>query len=226
MDKRHFSFFESYYKSFKGLPPKVIGEIILAMGALYFENEEVELKGLSASVYELIKPVLESSKKKAENGVKGGSKPKAKGKQTESKTVANDKQTPSDKDKDKDKDKDNISPLLPFVDYEAIVNDYNNTCISYPKVTALSEARKKAIKARLKTVSIEDIHKAFEMAEQSDFLKGANNRNWSANFDWIMKDANLAKILDGNYTNKGKTQQDGFEWLSQQIREGAFHDEG
>ena len=110
--------------------------------------------------------------------------------------------------------------------YKQIVEDFNNTCISYPKVTALSEARKKAIKARLKTVSIEDIHKAFEMAEQSDFLKGANSRNWSANFDWIMKDANLAKILDGNYTNKGKTQQDGFEWLSQQIREGAFHDEG
>ncbi|RGB63579.1 MULTISPECIES: hypothetical protein [unclassified Amedibacterium] len=40
------------------------------------------------------------------------------------------------------------------------------------------------------------------MAEQSDFLKGANNRNWSANFDWIMKDTNMAKILDGNYINK------------------------
>lgn len=106
MDKKHFSFFESYYRSFKGLPPKVIGEIILAMGALYFEDEEVELKGLSGSVYELIKPVLESSKKKAENGAKGGSKTKAKGKQSESKTKASDKQTPSDKDKDKDKDKD------------------------------------------------------------------------------------------------------------------------
>ena len=42
MDKKHFSFFESYYRSFKGLPPKVIGEIILAMGALYFEDEEVD----------------------------------------------------------------------------------------------------------------------------------------------------------------------------------------
>ena len=39
------------------------------------------------------------------------------------------------------------------------------------------------------------------MAEESDFLKGKNNRDWSADFDWLMKDANLAKVLDGNYRN-------------------------
>ena len=39
----------------------------------------------------------------------------------------------------------------------------------------------------------------FRKAENSNFLKGANNRNWSANFDWLMKDANFAKVLDGNY---------------------------
>ena len=34
-------------------------------------------------------------------------------------------------------------------------------------------------------------------------MRGANDRNWAANFDWIMKDRNLAKILDGNYANRG-----------------------
>lgn len=243
MDKKNFPFFESYYKSFMGLSPEIVGEIILAMGAFYFDDADINLDGVPGAVYALIEPILENSKHISEvrskaakgNGAPKGNKNASKNNQEEDKeqtktnkiqTNEGQKQTDKEKDKERDKEMDNISPLLPFVDYEAIVNDYNNTCISYPKVTALSEARKKAIKARLKTVSIEDIHKAFEMAEQSDFLKGANNRNWSANFDWIMKDANLAKILDGNYTNKGKTQQDGFEWLSQQIREGAFHDEG
>ena len=41
----------------------------------------------------------------------------------------------------------------------------------------------------------------FEMAEASDFLKGKNPRNWSATFDWLIKDANLVKVLDGNYAN-------------------------
>ena len=41
----------------------------------------------------------------------------------------------------------------------------------------------------------------FEKAEQSNFLKGANNRNWKADFDWIMSDRNMAKILEGKYDN-------------------------
>ena len=87
------------------------------------------------------------------------------------------------------------------VDYEQIVRMYNDTCVSFPKVLALSDARKKAIKARLNKYSVDDIQRAFDLAEASDFLKGNNNRNWSATFDWIMKDANIAKILDGNYNN-------------------------
>lgn len=85
--------------------------------------------------------------------------------------------------------------------YQQIADMYNNTCVSFPRLTKLSDARKKAIKARLKTYTADDLQKAFFLAEQSDFLKGANNRNWSATFDWMLKDTNLAKILDGNYTN-------------------------
>lgn len=47
----------------------------------------------------------------------------------------------------------------------------------------------------------------FEMAEGSSFLKGANNRNWSATFDWMVKDANMAKILDGNYQDRQSEPQ-------------------
>ncbi len=88
------------------------------------------------------------------------------------------------------------------VDYQEIVNLYNDTCVSFPKVLALSESRKKAIKARLKTYSLEDFKKLFEMAESSRFLKGGNDRNWSASFDWLIKDSNMAKVLEGNYEDR------------------------
>ena len=39
-------------------------------------------------------------------------------------------------------------------------------------------------------------------AEKSDFLKGKNERNWTATFDWLIKDSNMAKVLDGNYDNR------------------------
>ena len=94
------------------------------------------------------------------------------------------------------------------VTYQEIAETYNRLCPSLPEVKTLSEARKKAIKARLRKYSPEDLSRAFEMVEQSDFLPGANSRNWTANFDWIMKDTNLAKILDGNYKNS-KRQQSG-----------------
>lgn len=91
------------------------------------------------------------------------------------------------------------------IDYNEIKDFYNQNCPSLPSVRTLSEARKKAIKARLNVYSVEDLHEAFRKAEASDFLKGKNNRNWKADFDWILKDANIAKILDGKYDNQTKT---------------------
>ena len=92
------------------------------------------------------------------------------------------------------------------INYQEIVNLYNDTCVSFPKVLTLSESRKKAIKARLKTYSLEDFKKLFEMAEGSRFLKGGNDRNWSANFDWLIKDSNMAKVLEGNYEDRSNNK--------------------
>lgn len=100
-------------------------------------------------------------------------------------------------------DKDSIGNI----NYQRIVDMYNEICISLPRVKSLSDARKKSIKARLRKYSEADIQQAFTNAENSDFLKGSNNRNWTADFDWIMKDTNIAKVLDGNYENRESKQE-------------------
>lgn len=86
-------------------------------------------------------------------------------------------------------------------DYGAVVQMYNTLCTSFPTVRTLSESRKKAIRARLRVYSMADFETVFKKAEASNFLKGANNKNWSATFDWLIKDANMAKVLDCNYDN-------------------------
>ncbi len=103
---------------------------------------------------------------------------------------------------DKDKDMDSIN-------YQQIADMYNEVCTSFPRLTKLSDSRKKAIKARLKKYAIDDFRKLFEMAECSSFLKGQNARDWSANFDWLIKDSNMAKVLDGNYADRQGTQHNG-----------------
>ena len=98
------------------------------------------------------------------------------------------------------------------IPYLSIRDMYNNTCVSFPKITTLSEGRKKAIRARLKTYTLADFQLVFEKAEASSFLKGKNNRNWSATFDWMIKDANMAKIYDGNYDDRDSLQSKHDEW--------------
>lgn len=88
------------------------------------------------------------------------------------------------------------------ISFQQIVDLYNSICKSFPAVRSLSDARKKAIKARLNTYTLDDFRTVFENAETSSFLKGSNDRNWSANFDWLIADKNMAKVLEGNYTDK------------------------
>lgn len=101
-------------------------------------------------------------------------------------------------------DKDNIGKdKRENIDYQRIVDMYNDTCVSFPHLKTLSDSRKKSIKARFNAgYTYDDFKNLFSKAEQSTFLKGSNNRNWSATFDWLIKDSNMAKVLDGNYDNK------------------------
>lgn len=105
-------------------------------------------------------------------------------------------------EKEKEKEKEIELEKRERVNYQRIADMYNETCVSFPRLKSMSDSRKKAIKARMNTYTEEDFKTLFEKAEASSFLKGKNNRNWAANFDWLIKDANMAKVLDGNYDDK------------------------
>ena len=59
--------------------------------------------------------------------------------------------------------------------------------------------------------TLNDFQTLFEKAEASDFLKGKNKRNWSATFDWLVSDSNMAKVLDGNYDTRKEAVENGPE---------------
>ena len=98
-------------------------------------------------------------------------------------------------------------------EYRQVVDLYHSICKSFPKIRSLSDARKKAIKARLKTYSLEDFKTVFEKAESSSFLKG-EEKDWSATFDWLIKEANFLKVLEGNYADKKKRKEVVPGWMN------------
>lgn len=80
---------------------------------------------------------------------------------------------------------------------------YHSICISYPTIKAIDGNRRKAVAARWRTNrSLDTFEELFRIAEASPFLKGQNDRNWSADFDWMMKPSNFTKILEHRYDDR------------------------
>ncbi len=99
-------------------------------------------------------------------------------------------------------------------DFNRIMDSFNSICISLPKIKSMTDRRKKKINTRLKDLggNVDLLEDIFHRVEASDFLTGriATEEDWIASFDWIIKNQdNLAKIMEGNYDNKGKPKQSG-----------------
>lgn len=104
---------------------------------------------------------------------------------------------------------------------EEVVNSYNSICKSFPSLQKLTDKRKLAVKRILSSYSLDEVRRAFEMAEESDFLSG-RSKNWTGcGFDWIMNPNNIVKILEGNYKNKNsrvKPVEDSTDFWMRQIK--------
>lgn len=90
------------------------------------------------------------------------------------------------------------------VNCQEVVDLYNKICVSLPRVQAITADRQKAIAERVAKYGLEKIVAAFQSAEASGFLKGNNERNWRAGFDWILQEEKLVKILEGDYVDLPK----------------------
>lgn len=109
------------------------------------------------------------------------------------------------------KDKESIiTTTANRIPYKDIIDLYHTTCISLPKVRTISNNRKIHIKARYEQYKHDLLVFAelFRKAEDSDFLTGREKssnpkfQNFKANFDWLINEHNMAKVLEGKYVNR------------------------
>lgn len=100
----------------------------------------------------------------------------------------------------------NNKSLIDKEKVKEVIELYHSICVSYPKIRAVSKPRQKTILSLLGTYCLSDFETAFENAEKSSFMKGKNERKWSATFDWMITEGNFVKVLEGNYADKGRKE--------------------
>ena len=138
-----------------------------------------------------------------------------------------------DKDIDIDKDKEviNKKPKKPKSqdDISFMVADkFNLLCKSeLGEIKKINPKRSKQImKAGKEFEELKDLQgweDYFKSVLTSNFLTGKSNTSWKASFDWLIKEENITKVLEGNYGNvKSKDDQikdDFFGYLDSKIAE-------
>ena len=94
--------------------------------------------------------------------------------------------------------------------------------LGLPKCVKLTEARRKALQARIREHGEDGVCQAIEALRQSAFLAGANDRGWRANWDFVMQPSSMVKLLEGAYTSATVTKVSNRERLKNEwARENA-----
>jgi hypothetical protein len=128
-------------------------------------------------------------------------------KETESEQLTNNQRTTDEQltntnkkdNKDKNVNKKGAEKTPP--PYQKIVDYFNNKCKSLPTVKTITDPRKTSLRLRWNNNGNAQIIKVIDTVASNKFFSGDNDRSWKANFDWVMKEGNFIKILEGNYSD-------------------------
>ena len=242
-EKNSFVFYESYWKAVAALPKKQQLPLLAAIITKSLYDEDSVLDGVSEGMFSLILPQIQANNRRYENGKKGGAPTgnnNAK-KQPRINLETTKKQANVDKEcrlkmsmNNGDKecvdlnspDEEEQSQNVPFA---KIMEMFNSTCPSFASIRSIDGKRKDAVRARFGKFGIEGFEEVFKACEASDFMKGDNDRNWTADFDWIVTESNFPKVLEGKYANKKppapKPTQSGSNWDNSALLEKILNGE-
>lgn len=92
---------------------------------------------------------------------------------------------------------------------QQLADRYNAICTSLPKVVRLTDKRRRAVRLIYdKGYTPEQLDEVFRKAQSSSFCTGQNDRHWKADFDWLLNESNLVKVLEGKYDNPAAAKPD------------------
>lgn len=93
-------------------------------------------------------------------------------------------------------------------DFKKIIDKWNKLDKNISKLIRIGNNTKRArlLKARISEHGIDGVLKAINQVDKSLFLKGYKT-DFVITFDWFVKPENFLKVLEGNYSDKRKTQE-------------------
>ena len=146
----------------------------------YIAKEETSMNGVKFNRYKANLSVVKELYKGSKETLQGGSK----------ETLHNNETV------------DNTSNISKKI--EDVVDLFHSVCGSFPSVRKITSKRQKNISDVLGSYTMADLKEVFTNAENSSFLKGDNDRGWTASFDWLINKENIVKVLEGNYADRKK----------------------
>lgn len=211
MDERtQFTFYASFFDAVSRIKKKADrADAYDAICAYALREEEPDFSKMSDAAqiaFLLIKPNLDSSRRKAKSGKDGGSK-KANGKQNESKPEANSKQEQpaSEKEKEREKEKEKENECYPPTPFSKIIASYSFSEPLMAKTTAWlkykSERRESYKEQGLKSLLTQIQKNAAKYGEQAviDLMEQCMAANWAGIiWDRLMKGGTANGKPDGN----------------------------
>ena len=123
------------------------------------------------------------------------------------------------------KDNNTISKdIVSSTKVQPIIDSWNS--LGLQKLVAINPNtnRYRLLNARIKEYGLDTVLEAIENIRYSSFLKGQNNKNWTITFDWLIKPNNFTKVLEGNYRDKGDSNNGGVATNTDKIEEKPKYD--
>lgn len=141
MERDQFTFYRSFWEALKVLPKKDRLPFVTAICTYVFEGESKSLTGQASASFLLVKPILDKASKKAANGKRGGSKPKANLKQTES-NIEGEIEVEGEVEREEENENDSYIPPTPSATEGAAKNywGFDQFWDVYPKKSAKKDA--------------------------------------------------------------------------------------
>lgn len=116
--------------------------------------------------------------------------------------------TPPETEADTETETEDLGPNGPVDDerqpplsVDEIVGAWNELAgrKGLPKVAKITEARRKAMRARIRENTIEEWQQALAAVERSKHCCGDNDRGWRADLDFLLQPKSFTRLIEGFY---------------------------